>query len=649
MQSMMRSMVRPKQIFRYEAILPITLLVILGTLYTLFLMDGHIKKTLEWSLGKAVGAEVSIDMLNSDIYNGTLLVKELEITNANKPSHNSIAFQTIELAVSWDALLRGKVVITTANITNIALDTPRKKPGKVYPKEPSKLANAVKKVQDQTLQDGKATYRNTAIGDLVTLLENKGDTVFLAQFEDTLESKKQLTRLKNQITETQEHWQTATDTISNPLTELQQQFSDLQKISFGSIEDATQWLSKANALKKRIDEEQKKIATHANTLSQDINALGQSTTKISKAIETDTRNIGKYIQLPELSGDKMTQYLLTTYMGSYIGYYKTAKNWAATYMPPNLLHTKTKTNMAAHQRNKGTLYTFGKQNSYPRFWLKQAKISSVPSRKNPNIGALEGQVSNFSTNQALTQRPFEGHFSGEFPKQDISHIAIHFRSDRRTRPTDILSLTIRDYPISKMAILDTPELRLSVDHAMSSIHMEATKTDQSINLMWRQKFKDALFDVNAQNTLLNEILQKTFADITETEINANGIEKKNGLDISIHSPLGNRVSQSLSQAIDQRLQSEKKALEDTIAKQLDQELTRAKTQITAINSTYSGLLDTQKEALSGIETEIAQQEKEARSSINRWQTDASDKINSEKQKLLDAAKKQLPGTLKKLF
>ncbi|MCC7441458.1 MAG: TIGR03545 family protein, partial [Bdellovibrionales bacterium] len=120
---------------RFEAIVPIALVCLgVGAYFTL-LFDWHLRLGIQYGATLANGAEVNVGYLRTSFWNATFKMGEIQVTNPEQPERNRVSVGGIHLDLLWDALLRGKVVIPTAGITNIALNTARSSPGRVLPKD----------------------------------------------------------------------------------------------------------------------------------------------------------------------------------------------------------------------------------------------------------------------------------------------------------------------------------------------------------------------------------------------------------------------------------------------------------------------------------------------------------------------------------
>src|SRR5690606_6742332 len=125
-----------------------------------FFFDTHVRKLSEYMLTQVHGAEVNIGDFNTSFLNASLKIEKIQITDKNRPERDLFRVGEIRFKALWDGLLRAKVVIDEASITNIQALVPRDRPGRVLPPpppgEPGVLAQVEREIVEQTrskLQD----------------------------------------------------------------------------------------------------------------------------------------------------------------------------------------------------------------------------------------------------------------------------------------------------------------------------------------------------------------------------------------------------------------------------------------------------------------------------------------------------------------
>lgn len=130
----------PKQapLFRKAGLIIVGIVIVIGFVLEFFLLDITMKKGLQSAISKATGAEVDIDSVHFSIADGELDLKNLQVTDPDKPTHNLMQLDNLTLDVSIHDLLCKNYVIDLMEGSLLKCDTPRETPGKVYLKKEKK-------------------------------------------------------------------------------------------------------------------------------------------------------------------------------------------------------------------------------------------------------------------------------------------------------------------------------------------------------------------------------------------------------------------------------------------------------------------------------------------------------------------------------
>jgi len=99
------------------------------------LLDMGVKAGLEMGLASATGAEVNVDNADLSILGGKLALKGIQVTDAEKPTHNLVQAETVGANLSVSALLAKRYVVDLLEASNVTMDAERAQPGKVHEKK----------------------------------------------------------------------------------------------------------------------------------------------------------------------------------------------------------------------------------------------------------------------------------------------------------------------------------------------------------------------------------------------------------------------------------------------------------------------------------------------------------------------------------
>ena len=173
--------------FRWEAIAPALIILLIIALYMIFFFDQHLKRVIEIGGTHANGAEVNIDDLKLSFLDLSLKINRIQVTDKEKPTHNLLEIGKIHFNLLGDAILRAKMVVETAEILEIQVDSKRKYAGRVLPKKQNEGPGLASQAKEAALDEIKSRYNDNVLGDIAELLEG-GD------------AKTQLNNLKAELT-----------------------------------------------------------------------------------------------------------------------------------------------------------------------------------------------------------------------------------------------------------------------------------------------------------------------------------------------------------------------------------------------------------------------------------------------------------------
>lgn len=267
-----------------------------------------------YTLEKAVGAEVNIDDVSLSLSPLALTIEDLQITNKDKPTHNTISFTKANAALEvWPALL-GYYVVNDLSIDGLAYGTERRSPGKVYRGE---LAEESEKVDlAEVLQlDLPDADELMARANLQT--EAKGEA--LQQQANT--QKKQLESLKSQLPNREN------------LEKIQ---ADIKALTDSKIENAADLAAKTEQLKKLQDAlkaERDKVRQVQQQLTQSREQLETAVTELRSASAADWKQLQQLANIGEGGLAPISEILLGDVWGDRIAQLESIYRLVKPYIP----------------------------------------------------------------------------------------------------------------------------------------------------------------------------------------------------------------------------------------------------------------------------------------------------------------------------
>ena len=122
-------------LFRKSGIILVAVLLLLGLLFEFLFFDMMAEKSLRASIEAFTGAEVNIGKTHLSLTTGKYELSDLQITDRDKPTQNSVVIDTLIADVSVKDLLRRRYSIDHLVVSTLRRDVPRAHPGKVFQKK----------------------------------------------------------------------------------------------------------------------------------------------------------------------------------------------------------------------------------------------------------------------------------------------------------------------------------------------------------------------------------------------------------------------------------------------------------------------------------------------------------------------------------
>jgi uncharacterized protein (TIGR03545 family) len=642
--------VKEKGPIRWEAIIPVFIICLLIGLYFHFFFDTHLRKGIEWAGYKAVGAEVNIGNLETSFFKASLNIQDIELTDAEKPTHDSLKIGDIRFSMLWDALLRAKVVINEAAVEQIEFGTLRKSPGKVAPPEPVSnepgfAEKQAAKLKEEALDQANSEFGGNVLGDVIAMLGGKDSEAQLDKLKDSLPSKAMLEKFEADIKAKQAKWDVTLKTLpqEKEIKALGDRLGKIKSKDFKDVQELQASLQELDKVVKDADGKYKQIQSVSTDLQADLKTLETQYKEIEAQIKIDIKSLESHFRIPKLDAKAMTMAVFQRYLGPYKAKFNRYKAMADKYLPPNLMK-KGQTDpddipIQPHPRETGITYEFGRPNSYPLFWIKRTGVSSQAGLS-PNAGNIAGEILNITSNQKLIGKPTVATLSGDFPANQISDFLLKLTLDNRKADSEIeYLLKVGSYPIEGKQLVESPDVNIAFQKAVGAIDINGKLIGlKDLTLNFNNRFSKIDYAISSKNTIAEEILKAVFVGIplVTLDVKANGTLP--GVNIGVDSNLGPELQKGFERQIQAKIDEARKKIQAYV----EQEIGKLKSQADAQLNQLRGQVDGE---VKKAQAQLDNQKKQAEDKVNVAKKDAE---NQGKKKLEDEGKKKLEE-LKKQF
>ncbi|MBI5429838.1 MAG: TIGR03545 family protein [Nitrosomonadales bacterium] len=497
---------------RFEAIIPLAIIAALVALYFMLFFDAHLRRGLEYVATQANGAEVNIGKLDTSVWKASVVVGEIEMTNPELPARNRLQVGTVTFRMLWDALLRGKILIDEASIVDVQVDTLRKKAGRVLPVEKPREGEGF---SDKVLAQLQEEFSGNVLGDLAAIAAGADPGKQLASMGVDLKSGAYLDGLQKSLEEKKQQWQSRMAAM--PGTE---DFSALQRrlasVKLDNLQDVAQLqasLRELDAIRSDFEAKTKTLREAGAALTGDLDAFKGSYSELDKIVKEDVRSMQAQMHLPALDVRTLSRALFGM---DVLGKMQQARGYmdqARSYMPEK---SEKKQAVAAPERRRGRNYAFGKPNSYPRFWLRKALISSRLSGSD-----LSGQILDASTDPSMTGRPLVATIKGNFPQQGISGIKAELVIDHTTSvPVERMVMEVGRYGVAGRALVNSPNVGLGFSKAEGAVKFTAELREDNVDVRLNNRFTKVSLETRAQSEVVREMINASVIGLDTVNLDA---------------------------------------------------------------------------------------------------------------------------------
>lgn len=508
--------IKKQGIIRFEAIIPLVIIVTLVTVYFALFFDTHLRRGIEYAATRANGAEVNIGQLDTSLWNASIRVADIALTNPELPSRNRVQIGTVKFSMLWDALLRGKVVINEASIINVQVDTPRKSPGYVLPVKASADSEEEGGAGSKVLAQMQEEFSGNVVGDLAAIAAGAEPKAQLDAIGADLKSSVYLEKMQTALDEKNKQWQTRIASMpkGDEFVALRQRLNNVKLDNFQDILQLQSSLKELEAIRTDFDAKSRVVSETGTALATETGSFKTSLSDLDKIVKNDVNDLQARMHLPSLDSRTLSRALFGM---DVLGRLQQAQGYmeqARRYMPPKSEKAKA---VPVLKRKKGQDYVFGLPNSYPPFWLRKALVSSGDSERT----GLSGEILDMSSNQAMVGKPMRATLKGNFPQQGIYGVVTSLVIDHTsTVPRESLMMEVGQYSAAGRTLVSSPNVELGFSKADSSARFSAELRGDNVDVRMSNQFSKVAFETKAQSAVVREMVTSSLNGLSTVSLNA---------------------------------------------------------------------------------------------------------------------------------
>ena len=529
---------------RFEAIVPV-LVIFLGTFgYFSYYFDSHLKSLFEYVGTQGNGAEVNVASVKTSFLNGSFDLNGLQITDKERPTHNTLEIENMHFKYVWDALLRMKFVVDDASINNIQISKPRKSPGRVLPPEPAKPSK-LNELQIEVISQIKNKYGKNVLGDVAALLEGGDYKDQLEKIRGELKSEARVKTMLMDLNTKKDFWDNKIKVLSDT-SKVKKIESQIQVISSKkNILEQAQGVKDLNDLLKDVNKQYNEIQAASKQLQSEITAVAQYPKELENLVKEDIASLKNRFAVPEIDFKDMAMHLFAGEFAEYIAKARKYQALAKQYLPEK----KEKEEVLPPKRSQGENYEFPITTGYPLFWLKRAALSSKGTADSYS-GNVSGELTNVTTSPKVVAKPIVLNMRGDFPAVKVMQVQAMITADfTKSIGEQSALIKIGSFEVPEKMFVNDEKIKFGFQNAVGATTIKAKLRQDQIAMSWDSVLSNPKFLIESKSKLATEMLTNIMNGISNITVNGSASGTFKNLDMNISSNLGDELGNGFKREI----------------------------------------------------------------------------------------------------
>ncbi|MBN1385322.1 MAG: TIGR03545 family protein [Elusimicrobia bacterium] len=631
---------------RWKAIIPTVIILVLLSIFSIFCLDGIIKKTIIKTGESVFGARVDIVSVKTKFKDMSVKIHGLQVADKNDVWKNILEIEKIGFAVSPLQLLSKKLIIDEMITEGIRWGTKRETSGALPPGKKKKLEKKQKEEEEKdkdsatskimaSLKKKAAAEANnlTAISNIKEVQKQVADfDVKKAVDSDNLASLKEINSMKSELAEKEKKYKAMADQIdvnakSKEITEALNSVKDLKIKSPADIVTAKEKISKLKETQESAKQMLDQIKTAKNSIAADFGGQEDFINRINKLKTADYDNIMSKLPIGNFKTGNITKTLIgpacLNRVNSIIRYIKLARK----YTP------KSKKKKVVKKRQKGMDVVFEKEKEMPDFLIRKIVISGTTGgngKDNKKSFDFSGNVFDITSNPLLWGRPTIARISGK-QKRQVIKMDLEFDHTKEI-PRDEMSILLTGMTpkalgmgnMGDVLIVDDGEVKIDTEFVMVGDDINS-KIDVNIT-----KVKMGTFEKENET---QKIFRQMMKNIKAIIIGIKLASRKDDFDFKVNSNLDDILKDGMKSLVGEKMTELKAKIRSEIDKQVAE---KQKELLGNLTGKKAELLKN----LTSKEQTVSSKKAELQSKIDSFQDEIK---NQGKEKVKEEIKDKLKG------
>ena len=527
----------------------IILVVAIGIVVTLF-KNIVLEKAITSSMQKIFNAKTEIGLVDLQIFDASLEIKDLQQANKDSPMKNLFQIDNIKMNFNLTELLRGKFYAEEMVVSGVALDTERKTSGELpivhKTKEEKKTESQIQKKTDE--------LKDSASKKLQEMFENYNPETVLANIKNELKSPEVAASITKDVQASVEKWKATPTQMQKDVTDFSKSVESVTKTNWGGIDNLTKLkeaLETVNNAITKADSLKSSIESTTNSIKTDTQKVQEYSKQIETAVKNDMALVdAKITEMKNLfspSGlqnimNEAIESVLYSVLGKYYPYVNKVKDAAMSVKSSGsgkAISEKSDSTEKKEKKQKKQAVTkarlpgrtiYYKKNTVPKFLIQNVQASGYEYGTENLL--FKGVATEVSSDQDVRGKPTSVQADFKILGHNNSASAIIDAREDSTASLVALSYVGGGYPIAADAqvfkLNSTSDINAKLSAEKDGSFVIGGSLDMNISEMTGMTFEPAK---------VCQLYQKALSDVKKLSVGFNvGYDVANGMVVSIENP-----------------------------------------------------------------------------------------------------------------
>jgi uncharacterized protein (TIGR03545 family) len=616
--------------FVYFVLVPLVLLVVV--LY--FFLDRWVEAGLETAGESLVGAKVEIDDLRLSLSPLGMEFQRLQVASPRDPWKNLFETGRVNFKMNFGQLLRGKYIIDSIEVRTLLLGTARATDGSL--RRPPATEQ-----QGEGLSGQISTYVAQRTSDAPVFdLENLRRQLNLDSLLSlrSLQSVRHLDSLKQLAQSFGDNWNLVLADVNQGKEKLRSVETSIRGININelkSVEALAAAVGKIGESSRAVEELNQSFQTRKNTITADVQQLTAGLGAIDDVLREDIRALQDLARLPDLSLGGISTLLLGPSLlqeaKAYLAYVDLAGSTIRKYRP--------KPSRENPPRFAGQNISFPVERAYPKFWVRTIHVSGgTASQAGESVFSASGDIRDVTDNQDLTGQPTVLALAGS--QAGRAAFTLRASLDRRGETSlDQYRLAVTSIPVGRFSLGRSAFLPSRIAESVADIDVDLVlpggRFDARTALLFRNM--SLVFDAAPRNTV-ERLTRDVLGQISSLRASFRLWNTAGPLDAAFSSDLDDQLRSRIQRVLGEELAR----IQNDIRSRVNQ-------QIAAKRAEVQQMIEQKKKEVQARIQEYEALLKEKLALAEAKKKELEQRIEEEKRKQTDAAKKKVEDAVKGIF